>query len=116
MPFPSFGRSRTDLSAVGTDSGRHRVPLREQQQEELPDNDLEDYLAALSPDSDAETTGSGGTGRRFGSAEVHQLRLPLTANEQLREIAAYRNTSPMALAQEWVMQRLEWEAQQLKQS
>ncbi|EWC62573.1 hypothetical protein UO65_2163 [Actinokineospora spheciospongiae] len=113
MPFPSFGRSRPDPKADGTSSGRQRGPLREQEQQDLPDNDLENYLAALSPDSDVETTGSG---RRFGSAEVHQLRLPLVANEQLREIAAYRNTSPMALAQEWVMQRLEWEAQQLKQS
>ncbi|WP_424183360.1 hypothetical protein ACOBQX_15245 [Actinokineospora sp. G85] len=92
---------------------RHRTSQREQEQEQLPDSELEDYLAALAPDSDTETTGSG---RRFGGAEVYQLRLPLMANEQLREIAAYRNTSPMALAQEWVMQRLEWEAQQLKQS
>jgi aryl-alcohol dehydrogenase-like predicted oxidoreductase len=35
------------------------------------------------------------------------------ANEQLREIAAHNGTSPLALAQEWVMQRLEWEVQQL---
>ena len=35
------------------------------------------------------------------------------ANEQLRELAAYHQTSPMALAQEWVLQRLEWESQHL---
>jgi hypothetical protein len=39
----------------------------------------------------------------------------LIANEQLRELAAHRQTSPMALAQEWVMQRLEWECQQMHQ-
>ncbi|HEV8560278.1 MAG TPA: hypothetical protein VGR06_28415 [Actinophytocola sp.] len=43
------------------------------------------------------------------------MRLPLVANEQLKELAVHRNTSPLALAQEWVMQRLEWEAQQLGQ-
>ncbi|OLR90811.1 hypothetical protein [Actinokineospora bangkokensis] len=114
MPFPSFGRNKSDAKqSDGTNPGRHRTPLRDQEQEEVPDNDLEDYLAALAPDSDPESTGAG---RRFGSAEVHQLRLPLAANEQLREVAAYRNTSPMALAQEWVMQRLEWEIQQIRES
>lgn len=111
VPFPSFGRSRTDLKAVGTSTGRHRTVGQQQVEDTLPDHELESYLAALSPDSDAETTGSG---RRFGSAEVFQLRLSLMATEQLRELAAYRQTSPMALAQEWVMQRLEWEAQQLQ--
>jgi aryl-alcohol dehydrogenase-like predicted oxidoreductase len=67
-------------------------------------------LAALSPEGDPETTGSG---RRFGGAQVYQLRLPLMANEQLRELAAHHQTSPMALAQEWVLQRLEWESQHL---
>ncbi|GLW76763.1 hypothetical protein Aglo01_12450 [Actinokineospora globicatena] len=112
VPFPSFGRSRTDLKAVGTSTGRHRT-VGQQVEDTLPDHELESYLAALSPDADtdAETTGSG---RRFGSAEVFQLRLSLMATEQLRELAAYRQTSPMALAQEWVMQRLEWEAQQLQ--
>lgn len=77
---------------------------------EQPDHELESYLAALSPEGDPETTG---TGRRFGGAEVYQLRLSLMANEQLRELAAHYQTSPMALAQEWVLQRLEWEAQHL---
>ncbi|GLZ38322.1 hypothetical protein Acsp05_19460 [Actinokineospora sp. NBRC 105648] len=113
VPFPSFGRSRTDLKAVGTSTGRHRTPQREQAEDASPDRELESYLAALAPDSDPETTGSG---RRFGGAEVYQLRLSLMANEQLRELAAYRQTSPMALAQEWIMQRLEWEAQQLQRS
>ena len=113
VPFPSFGRSRTDLRAVGTNTGRHRTVQREQSEELLPDEELESYLAALAPDGDAETTGSG---RRFGGAEVYQLRLSLMANERLRELAAYRQTSPMALAQEWVMQRLEWESQQLQRS
>ncbi|MGQ0839403.1 hypothetical protein [Actinokineospora sp.] len=114
MPFPSFGRSRTDdVKAVGTSTGRHRTAQREQSEELLPDDELESYLAALSPDGDPETTGSG---RRFGGAQVYQLRLSLMANEQLRELAAYRQTSPMALAQEWVMQRLDWESQQLQRS
>jgi hypothetical protein len=104
------GRSRTSgkPEASAADAGRHRT--EGELDENLPDHELESYLAALSPEGDPETTG---TGRRFGGSQVYQLRLSLMANEQLREIAAHNQTSPLALAQEWVMQRLEWEAQQL---
>jgi hypothetical protein len=98
VPLPSLGRSR---------NSKHRPEA----QGLVPDVELEDYLAAISPEADVETTASG---RRFGNAEVYQLRLSLIANEQLRELAAYRQTSPHALAQEWVMERLSWEAQQLR--
>jgi hypothetical protein len=104
-----FPRSRAS-KAEPANQGRHRTEAQGQD-EQLPDEELESYLAALSPDGDPETTGSG---RRFGGAQVYQLRLPLMANEQLRRLAAHRHTSPMALAQEWVMQRLEWECQQLQ--
>ncbi|MFD5825895.1 hypothetical protein [Lentzea sp. NPDC060358] len=97
MPIGSLGRSK---------SGRHR-PADAPQTESLPDEELTSYLAALAPDSDNETTASG-----FGSSQVYQLRLQLMANEQLKELAAERQTSPQALATEWVMQRLEWEARQ----
>jgi hypothetical protein len=105
------GRSRPSAKAAAADAenaGRHRTEA--EQGETLPDHELESYLAALSPEGDPETTGSG---RRFGGSQVYQLRLSLMANEQLKEIAAHNQTSPLALAQEWVMQRLEWEAQQL---
>ena len=102
MPLPSLGRKK---------DGRHREPAREQQ-EAAPDHELENYLAALAPEGDVETTGSG---RRFGNAQVYQLRLSLTANEQLRELAAMHQTSPLALAQEWITQRLAWEAQNSQQ-
>lgn len=99
VQLPPIGRTRT---------GRHRpVPVEEDAQ--APGRELENYLAALAPNSDVETTG---TGRRFGNAQVYQLRLPLSADEQLRELAAQHGTSPQALAQEWVMQRLGWEAEQ----
>lgn len=99
VPLGSLGRSK---------SGRHRPPAREQD-EALPDEELESYLAALAPETaDAETT----AGTSFGNAQVYQLRLQLMANEQLKELAAERQTSPQALATEWVMQRLEWEARQ----
>lgn len=105
------GRSRPSVKAEAdaANPGRHRTEAQEQD-ESLPDHDLESYLAALSPEGDPETTGSG---RRFGGSQVYQLRMSLMANEQLREIAAHNQTSPLTLAQEWVMQRLEWEAQQL---
>lgn len=50
-----------------------------------------------------ETTGSG---RGFGASQVYQLRLPLMANERLKELAAQQGTSPDALARDWVMQHL----------
>lgn len=103
-----FAKSRDNLKAVPVSQGRHRTEVQEQE-ELVPDEELESYLAALAPEGDVETTGAG---RRLG-AEVYQLRLGLVANEQLRELAAHRGTSPMALAQEWVMQRLEWECQQM---
>jgi hypothetical protein len=105
------GRSRPSAKPAddAADAGRHRTEV-EPEENHLPDRELESYLAALSPEGDPETTG---TGRRFGGSQVYQLRLSLMANEQLREIAAHNQTSPLTLAQEWVMQRLEWEAQQL---
>ena len=103
VPLPSLGRKK---------DGRHREPAREQQ-EAAPDHELENYLAALAPEGDVETTGSG---RRFGNAQVYQLRLTLTANEQLRELAAMHQTSPQALAQEWITQRLAWESQNNQQN
>ncbi|WP_114451524.1 hypothetical protein [Halopolyspora algeriensis] len=75
----------------------------DQQEAETPDRELESYLAALAPEEELETTG---TGRRFGSSQVYQLRLPLMANERLKELAAQRGTSPDALAKDWIMQHL----------
>ena len=109
MLFTGRSRPSDDTADETAVVGRHRTEAQAQE-ENLPDHELESYLAALSPEGDAETTGSG---RRFGGAQVYQLRLPLMANEQLRELAAYHQTSPMALAQEWVLQRLEWESQHL---
>jgi hypothetical protein len=97
VPIPSLGRTKT---------GRHR-PVALEEDPQAPGRELENYLAALAPETDPETTGSG---RRFGGAQVYQLRLQLMANEQLREIAAQNGTSPQALAQEWVMQRLNFES------
>lgn len=97
------------MDETANNTGRHRTDAHEQD-ENLPDHELESYLAALSPEGDPESTGSG---RRFGGSHVYQLRLPLMANERLRELATYNRTSPMALAQEWILQRLEWESQQL---
>lgn len=75
-------------------------------EEAPPDQELESYLAALAPEEDMQTTGSG---RGFGSSEVFQLRLPLMANERLKEIAAQQGLSPAALAKDWIMQHLSLE-------
>lgn len=98
--IPSLGRTKT---------GRHRPPVTVEDDPQAPGRELENYLAALAPEVDVETTG---TGRRFGNAQVYQLRLTEIASEQLRELAAAHGTSPQALAQEWVLQRLGWEAEQ----
>ena len=90
--------------------GRTKIGRRQQAsgantvaEPEEPDQELESYLAALSPEEDMQTTGSG---RAFGSSEVFQLRLPLMANERLKEIAAQQGLSPAALAKDWIMQHL----------
>ncbi|PXY31345.1 hypothetical protein [Prauserella muralis] len=110
MPLPSFGRlsSRSNLKPVN--GGRHRgsEPIGNDADPAAEDHELTSYLAALAPDSDPESTGSG---RRFGDAQVYQLRMNLIASQQLKDIAAERGTSPQALAQEWVMERLAWEGQ-----
>jgi hypothetical protein len=100
VPLPSLGRAAT--------SGRHR-PVSLDQDPQAPGRELENYLAALAPETEIESTGSG---RRFGNAQVYQLRLQLVADQQLRELAEQHGTSPQALAQEWVVQRLTWEANQ----
>ncbi|MBO0876711.1 MAG: hypothetical protein J2P19_25320, partial [Pseudonocardia sp.] len=53
----------------------------------VPEDELESYLAAISPeadDSSSELTG------RFGSAQVFQVRLPALRIEQLRRLAKDR--------------------------
>jgi hypothetical protein len=104
VPLPSIGRATT--------TGRHR-PVSQDQDPQAPGRELENYLAALAPETEIESTGSG---RRFGNAQVYQLRLQLMADQQLRELAEVHGTSPAALAQEWVVQRLQWEASQQREA
>lgn len=90
-------------------AGKHRQPAAEPAPlvTEEPDHEMEEYLAALSPTpSDPETTDPG---KRFGNAQVYQVRLPAEADERLRNLAIERGTSPLALLQDWSLQRLEWE-------
>ena len=80
MPLPSLGRlsSRTNLKAAT--SGRHRGAAKPAPAEEVEDKELTSYLAALAPESDPESTG---TGKRLGEAQVFQLRMNLIASQQL---------------------------------
>ncbi|MBB5905991.1 hypothetical protein [Actinoalloteichus hymeniacidonis] len=96
----AFGRSK---------NARHRPQAEETAAPQ--DNELESYLAALAPESDLETTA---TGNRFNS-QVFQLRLPMGAGEQLQSLAEELETSPRELMQEWMLQRLNWEARQQQQ-
>ncbi|GAA1984385.1 hypothetical protein [Amycolatopsis minnesotensis] len=112
MPLPSLGRfsTRTNLKAVNP--GKHRNSAAKEAETAVEDHELTSYLAALAPDSDPESTG---TGKRFGEAQVYQLRMNLIASEQLKDIAHERGTSPQALAQEWILERLSWEGQAASQ-
>ncbi len=109
VPLPSLGRlsSRTNLKAAAS-SGRHRGAAKPADDGAVEDTELTSYLAALAPENDLESTGSG---KRFGEAQVYQLRMSLVASQQLKDIAAEREISPQALAQEWILERLNWEGQ-----
>ncbi len=103
MPLPSFGRSRNTGGKTESPprrGGRSAPPSAETGGD---DPELSSYLAALAPERDVESTGSG---RRFGEAQVYQLRLSLAAGQQLKELASELGTSPQALAQEWILDRL----------
>jgi hypothetical protein len=118
VPFPTIGRlnSRSNLKPVTP--GRHRdETVSEPSSSAEEDLELTSYLAALAPDSDLETSGSGpvtgsGSGRMFGEAQVYQLRISLAASQQLRDIAEERGSSAQRLAQEWILERLSWESAQ----
>jgi hypothetical protein len=73
----------------------------------MPDEELESYLAAISPRADSAQPDSSGA---FGSAQVFQVRLPGQRIEQLRRLAEALGTSPSALMVEWVVERLDQEA------
>nr|WP_232285292.1 hypothetical protein [Saccharomonospora xinjiangensis] len=102
MPLPSFGRSRSSNKAANPERRQDR-PAPAAGEPQADDAELSSYLAALAPQSDLESTGSG---RRFGEAQVFQMRFSLAASQQLKELAARLGTSPQALAQEWVLERL----------
>lgn len=72
----------------------------------VPEDELESYLAAISPDADnssSELTG------RFGSAQVFQVRLPALRIEQLRRLANARGVPPTSLVVDWVIESLDRE-------
>lgn len=98
--MPQHNRYRVLVALGRTKANRQRKTVEEAE----PDPEFESYLAALDPEENLESTGSG---RRFGAAQVYQLRLPLLANERLRELAFKQGTSPAALARDWVMQHLQ---------
>ncbi|HEY6422272.1 MAG TPA: hypothetical protein VIY28_03295 [Pseudonocardiaceae bacterium] len=98
---------RFNRTAKPANPGRHRRPVGEEEGADLaPDHEIESYLAAISPERDPEVTDPG---RRFGSAKVHQLRLPPGADEKIQWLAKQRDTAPLTLIQSWVLQRLQHE-------
>lgn len=104
----AFGRFSNGKNAKSAASGKHRGAASDSVAEGEPDHELESYLAALAPETDAETTD---TGRRFGDAQVYQLRLNLIVADQIKQLAAERGSAPLSLIQEWVLDRLRWESE-----
>jgi len=72
----------------------------------MPDDELESYLAAISPDVDSSRSELTG---RFGSAQVFQVRLPALRIEQLRRLAEAHGVPPTSLVVDWVIERLDRE-------
>jgi hypothetical protein len=85
---------------------RHRA-VESDPEDLMPEDELESYLAALSPEADSGP-GSELAGR-FGSAQVFQLRLPARRIEQLQRIAAERGVPPTTLLVDWVIERIDRE-------
>jgi hypothetical protein len=112
VALSSLGRLTGRTNSKVGNPGKHRSPADKPTEDVVNDQELTSYLAALAPESDPESTGSG---KRFGEAQVYQLRLSLIASEQLKAVAAERGTSPHALAQEWILERLSWESQAASQ-
>jgi len=84
---------------------RHRA-VPDRPADPMPDDELESYLAAISPEVDSarsELTG------RFGSAQVFQVRLPAMRIEQLRRLAEAQGVPPTSLVVDWVIERLDRE-------
>lgn len=67
-----------------------------------PGEELHSYLAALAPGTESDN--------RFGDAQVLHVRLDLPTTERLKVIAAREATSPQALVQDWVVQRIAHES------
>ena len=103
-----LGRQNTRTDLKPASPGRHRNSPEKEAEAAVEDHELTSYLAALAPESDPDSTGSGA---RFGESQVYQLRVTPVASEQLNDIAAERGTSPQALAREWILERLSWESQ-----
>lgn len=108
VALPSLGRSGR--------TGRHRpvdpeeqAPRAEQDTPAEQGDELESYLAALAPEPGTETTLGGD---QFGGPKAYKVALTPIANEQLRELAELRGTTPRELIQEWVQERLAFEANQ----
>jgi hypothetical protein len=72
----------------------------------MPDDELESYLAAISPEVDSSQSDLTG---RFGSAQVFQVRLPALRIEQLRRLAGAQGVPPNSLVVDWVLERLDQE-------
>ncbi|HEY2206240.1 MAG TPA: hypothetical protein VGH99_17355 [Pseudonocardia sp.] len=71
-----------------------------------PDQELESFLAAITPEpdpGDAESTG------RLDSAQVFPVRLPELRIEQLRRLAVARGIPAASLVRDWVLERLDRE-------
>jgi hypothetical protein len=85
---------------------RHRAVDARPGDDSQPEDELESFLAAISPEADCSASELTG---RFGSAQVFQVRLPALRIEQLRRLAQAKGLPPTSLVVDWVIERLDQE-------
>ena len=100
MPLPSLGRlsSRTNLKAAT--SGRHRGAAKPAPAEEVEDKELTSYLAALAPESDPESTGTGGFYDVLGP---NNYVVEKGSFAKLRELSVSYKVGPIAQLGDWTV-------------
>ena len=62
--------SRVALGRISRPGRRQDQRAKPAAEPEQPDHEMDSYLAALAPEGNVETTGSG---QRFGNSDVYQL-------------------------------------------
>lgn len=80
----------------------------------MSDRDIQDELAAVADEAEAHRDDEPRTRLRSrrpprDPSQVYSIRIPVERLEELRRLAAERDTAPTALMRRWVLERLDVE-------